>query len=129
MRIDDLSTPALVVDADALDHNLATMATAHPGTTLRPHVKAHKCTALARRQSTEHGHTGFTCATIREVPRIAAATPRPTRPTRVISMRVCRDDVLMAGSDEVSQSLAVVVRRSPTSSAGARFGPAEQALP
>jgi D-serine deaminase-like pyridoxal phosphate-dependent protein len=39
---------------------------------LRPHVKAHKTTALARRQAT-HGHTGFTCATIREVEGMAAA--------------------------------------------------------
>ena len=35
---------------DALDANLATMAAAHPGAALRPHVKAHKCTALAARQ-------------------------------------------------------------------------------
>jgi D-serine deaminase-like pyridoxal phosphate-dependent protein len=62
----DLPTPALVVDADAFAHNLATMATALPGTRCRPHVKAHKTTALARRQH-DLGHTGFTCATPREV--------------------------------------------------------------
>lgn len=66
------TTPALLVDADALGHNLATMAAALPGTRLRPHVKAHKCTALARRQA-DLGHTGFTCATIREVEGMAAA--------------------------------------------------------
>jgi D-serine deaminase-like pyridoxal phosphate-dependent protein len=42
------------------------MAAALPGPRLRPHVKAHKCTALAARQR-EVGHPGFTCATIREV--------------------------------------------------------------
>jgi D-serine deaminase-like pyridoxal phosphate-dependent protein len=68
----ELQTPALVVDADALDHNLATMAAALPGTRLRPHVKAHKTTALAARQATV-GHAGFTCATIREVEGLAAA--------------------------------------------------------
>ncbi len=61
-----LPTPALVVDADALEHNLTTMAAALPELTCRPHVKAHKTTALARRQH-ELGHTGFTCATTREV--------------------------------------------------------------
>jgi D-threonine aldolase len=72
MTIHDLPTPALLVDAAALDANLRTMATALPGPRLRPHVKAHKCTALARRQATL-GNRGFTCATIREVEGMAAA--------------------------------------------------------
>jgi D-serine deaminase-like pyridoxal phosphate-dependent protein len=67
-----LPTPALVVDADALEHNLTTMAAALPGVTCRPHVKAHKTTALAQRQHAL-GHTGFTCATPREVIGMAAA--------------------------------------------------------
>ena len=71
-RIDELVTPALLVDADALEHNLSTMATALPGPRLRPHVKAHKCTALARRQLAA-GHHTFTCATIKEVEGMAAA--------------------------------------------------------
>jgi D-serine deaminase-like pyridoxal phosphate-dependent protein len=68
----DLQTPALVVDGDAVEHNLATMASALPGARLRPHVKAHKCTALARRQAAA-GHHRFTCATIREIEGMAAA--------------------------------------------------------
>src|SRR5215218_11285928 len=72
MRISELQTPALLVDARDLEHNLTTMAAALPGRRLRPHVKAHKCTALARRQA-ELGHTGFTCATIREVEVLAGA--------------------------------------------------------
>ncbi len=70
--VDDLVTPALLVDSAALDRNLATMATAWPGRKLRPHVKAHKTTGIARRQAAL-GHTGFTCATIREVEVMAAA--------------------------------------------------------
>jgi D-serine deaminase-like pyridoxal phosphate-dependent protein len=42
------------------------MADALPGTRLRPHVKAHKCTGLAARQAAA-GHTAFTCATVREM--------------------------------------------------------------
>src|SRR5262245_30516394 len=42
------------------------MAAALPGARCRPHVKAHKCTALAARQRAV-GHPGFTCATPREV--------------------------------------------------------------
>src|SRR5258708_3460963 len=72
MNIHELQTPALVVDADGLEHNLRTMAAALPGARLRPHVKAHKCTALARRQAAQ-GHRTFTCAAIREVEGLAAA--------------------------------------------------------
>lgn len=71
-KVADLPTPALVVDAAALDHNIATMAEVLPGPRLRPHVKAHKCTSLARRQAAA-GHRGFTCATIRECEGMAAA--------------------------------------------------------
>lgn len=72
MNIHDIQTPALLADADALEHNLKTMAAAVPGPRLRPHVKAHKCTALARMQA-HAGHRSFTCATIREIEGMAAA--------------------------------------------------------
>ena len=71
-RIDDLPTPALVLDSARLESNLATMAKAQPGRALRPHVKAHKCTALAKRQ-VAHGHPTFCAATIREIEGMAAA--------------------------------------------------------
>src|SRR5215475_6632512 len=71
-RVGDLATPALLIESAAFDHNLRTMAAALPRARLRPHVKAHKCTALARRQAAL-GHRGFTCATIREMEGMAAA--------------------------------------------------------
>ena len=42
------------------------MSRLHPGTQLRPHMKATKCTSLAKLQ-VESGHLTFTCATPREV--------------------------------------------------------------
>jgi D-serine deaminase-like pyridoxal phosphate-dependent protein len=72
VRTGELRTPALLVAASDLDHNLRSMAQALPGARLRPHVKAHKCTALARAQAAL-GHTAFTCATIREMEGLAAA--------------------------------------------------------
>ncbi len=72
MHLDELTTPALLIDEAALERNLDTMAAAWPGPRLRPHVKAHKSTELARRQA-QHGHRGFTAATIREVAGMAAA--------------------------------------------------------
>ena len=71
-KVADLPTPALVADAAAVDQNIELMAAALPGDRLRPHVKAHKCTSLARRQAAA-GHRGFTCATIRECEGMAAA--------------------------------------------------------
>jgi D-serine deaminase-like pyridoxal phosphate-dependent protein len=70
--IRDLITPTLIVDSDALERNLQTMATALPGARLRPHVKAHKCTMLARRQAA-HGHKTYCCATVREMIGMASA--------------------------------------------------------
>jgi D-serine deaminase-like pyridoxal phosphate-dependent protein len=72
VHINEVQTPALVVDHAALQRNLARMAKARPGPALRPHVKAHKCSALARRQAAE-GHRAFTCATVREVEVMAGA--------------------------------------------------------
>jgi D-serine deaminase-like pyridoxal phosphate-dependent protein len=71
-KVWDLPTPALLVDSDALDDNIAVMAAVLPGDRLRPHVKAHKCTGIARRQAAA-GHHAFTCATIRECEGMAAA--------------------------------------------------------
>ena len=72
MRIDELQTPALLVEREVLQSNVDVMASALPGIRLRPHVKAHKCTELARVQHAA-GHHGFTCATIREVEGMAKA--------------------------------------------------------
>lgn len=72
MFIDDLPTPALIIEAGALESNLAAMAQSWPGSSLRPHVKAHKCSALAKVQQ-RFGHTGFTCATPREISGLAKA--------------------------------------------------------
>ena len=72
MKIEELPTPALVADARRIEANLATMAAACPGAELRPHVKAHKSTALARRQAA-HDHLTFCAATVREIEGMAAA--------------------------------------------------------
>jgi D-serine deaminase-like pyridoxal phosphate-dependent protein len=72
METSALTTPALLVDADAFEHNLGVMTEALPGPRLRPHVKAHKCTALAARQAAA-GHRAFCCATVREMEGMAKA--------------------------------------------------------
>ncbi len=70
--VHELQTPALLLDPKALDSNIQVMAEALPGNRLRPHVKAHKCTAIAGRQRAA-GHSLFCCATVREMEGMAAA--------------------------------------------------------
>src|SRR5215211_4329384 len=50
--IADIETPALVVDLDALDRNIAKMAefSRTTGVRVRPHAKTHKSPAIALRQ-------------------------------------------------------------------------------
>lgn len=50
--IDDVDTPALILDLDALDRNIAKMGAfaEKAGVRLRPHAKTHKCPAIAKRQ-------------------------------------------------------------------------------
>jgi D-serine deaminase-like pyridoxal phosphate-dependent protein len=67
-----IQTPALIVDSSTFEHNIQTMAAALPGPRLRPHVKAHKSSELARRQM-EAGHHRFTCATLAEMEGMARA--------------------------------------------------------
>ena len=69
-----LSTPCLLLEADAFEHNLAAMMdlVRGYGRQLRPHVKAHKCAAIARRQI-EAGAMGLCCATVREAEVMAEA--------------------------------------------------------
>ncbi len=69
----ELQTPALVVDLDALDHNIDTMAAARPGPALRPHVKAFKSTELAAYLADRGNHRSFCCATLKECEGMIAA--------------------------------------------------------
>jgi D-serine deaminase-like pyridoxal phosphate-dependent protein len=67
MKTSSIDTPALVVDLDALERNIATLAARAKawGIALRSHAKTHKCSAIARRQ-VEAGAIGIACATIDE---------------------------------------------------------------
>ena len=72
MKVHELPTPSLLVDVHAFERNVATMGEAWPGAKLRPHVKAFKSTALARRLA-DAGHRTFCCATVREMVGMAEA--------------------------------------------------------
>ena len=98
--IADIPTPALVLDAAALQRNIDRMAQFYRDSAckLRPHFKAHKTPEIARRQLAAGSCTGLTCATVAEAELVAG---------------FC-DDILIAneviGSDKVSRVAEVADR-------------------
>lgn len=68
MKKQEIPTPALVVDVQAMERNIRRMAEYYAGRAckLRPHFKAHKTPAIARRQLAAGSCTGLTCATVGE---------------------------------------------------------------
>ena len=67
MSIKELETPALIVDLDAMQRNMARVDEILSGTsmTLYPHYKSHKCPEIAKLQM-ENGAGGITCAKLGE---------------------------------------------------------------
>jgi D-serine deaminase-like pyridoxal phosphate-dependent protein len=65
--LDQLDTPALLVDLDRLERNIARMAAfaREHGVMLRPHAKSHKAAGIARRQI-DAGAVGLTIAKLDE---------------------------------------------------------------
>jgi D-serine deaminase-like pyridoxal phosphate-dependent protein len=70
----DLPTPALIVDLDDLESNLTRLQSAVSAARkqLRPHVKAHKCVEIARRQ-VHAGAVGVCVATLAEMELMTSA--------------------------------------------------------
>ena len=73
-KLEEIDTPALVVDLDALEANIRYMSTfaAANGVRLRPHAKTHKCSAIARLQ-VEAGAVGVCCQKVGEAEAMANA--------------------------------------------------------
>ncbi len=73
MRIEDIDTPALIVDLDGLEDNLDRYQQYFDehGIGLRPHIKTHKCLAIAHMQM-RRGAMGITCQKLGEAEVMAA---------------------------------------------------------
>ena len=67
MPLEAVDTPALLIDLDAFERNIARLAQAVAGTTvrLRPHAKTHKCPVIALRQMAA-GAVGVCCQKVSE---------------------------------------------------------------
>ena len=72
--VESVPTPAMLVEADSLEHNLRLMAGffADRPCKLRPHFKSHKCVTLAHRQLAVGNAAGVTCAKLAEAEALVA---------------------------------------------------------
>lgn len=100
-----LNTPVLVLDRDALDRNIATMAglAKARGVTLRPHAKTHKSVAIGRRQIAA-GAVGLCCAKLGEAEMLAEGGLTGLHITSpvVTPQAIARLIALNAASEELS---------------------------
>jgi D-serine deaminase-like pyridoxal phosphate-dependent protein len=74
MRIEELDTPVLTVDLDAVDRNIARVQVRSDelGVALRPHIKTHKLPAIAHMQL-HAGASGIACQKLGEAEIMASA--------------------------------------------------------
>jgi D-serine deaminase-like pyridoxal phosphate-dependent protein len=94
-----VQTPAALLDLDVFDQSLIRMqdAVRAQGLALRPHVKAHKCSLLAKRQLAA-GAIGVCCATLGEAEAMQAGrvcgvlitSPMPT-PEKLVRVRALHE--------------------------------------
>ena len=61
--VEDLDTPAAVVDLDIMEQNIETLHSFFANTTakVRPHIKVHRCPAIAHQQLQAEGNNGGIC--------------------------------------------------------------------
>jgi D-serine deaminase-like pyridoxal phosphate-dependent protein len=102
-NIAEIPTPALVVDLPILMENIAVMqemVSSH-GMVLRPHIKTHKCSTVAKMQIAA-GSIGVTCATVGEAEAMAIAGIRDI----LIANQVVTQDKLLrvARLQEISET-------------------------
>jgi len=86
MPVEEIDTPALVLDIGAAERNIRRMAEHFAGKAarLRPHVKTHKSPMLARKQL-EAGAIGVTCAKLGEAEvMVAAGVPEILLSTEIV---------------------------------------------
>jgi D-serine deaminase-like pyridoxal phosphate-dependent protein len=87
----DIDTPALVLDLDRFEANLARMMDAVRGRSVRvrPHAKSHKCVEIARRQVAA-GAVGVCCQKVSEAePFLAGGIPDVLITNEVVGERKC----------------------------------------
>ena len=110
-RFDELDTPCLILDAEMLEQNLRSMQNlvTSAGRNLRPHVKTHKCSTLARRQL-ESGAVGVCVAKVSEAAALMEAgisnilitgpVVAPMKMARLVGLAIENPDVMVVVDSE-----------------------------
>ncbi len=129
MRLEDIDTPALVVDLDKMERNVQAIARTlrENGVAWRPHSKCHKSPAIARKLIDEAGAIGVTCQKLAEAEVMADAgldhllvaneVVGEAKVRRLVALRqrgvdvtVAVDDALMLGVySEAAQAAGVMI--------------------
>jgi D-serine deaminase-like pyridoxal phosphate-dependent protein len=97
-RASEIPTPALVVDLPAMERNIRRMAEffAAGPCRLRPHFKAHKTPAIARRQLAAGSVSGLTCATVDELEVAAGFCDDLLLANEIVDAQKCRRAAALA---------------------------------
>src|SRR5919112_1255835 len=107
----ELETPALCVDLDKMERNIATMQAAlkKNGLPSRPHAKTHKCAAIAKYQMAT-GSIGICCAKLSEAEAMAAggvdkilmttSNPSKNKIRRAMALRKSHPSFIQAVDEE-----------------------------
>lgn len=124
MQIDDLDTPAILIDLDVMERNLrrvADYARAH-NLRLRPHTKTHKIPALARRQL-DFGAAGVTVAKVGEAEVMLGAQPPDLLVAYpVVGARKLERLMALARQAQITVSLDSLAAAGPLSAAASAAG-------
>jgi len=124
MRLDELETPALLIDLDVMERNLLRVSdyARSYGLRLRPHTKTHKTPALGRRQI-ELGAAGLTVAKVGEAEVMLGADPPDLLVAYpVIGARKLQRLTDVARSTRVTVSLDSLEAAAPLSAAASQAG-------
>lgn len=130
MLVDQLETPALLIDLDVMERNLQQAAdyAARHRLRLRPHTKTHKTPALARRQL-GLGATGLTVAKVSEGEVMLAAEPQDLLVAYpVLGARKLSRLMTLADQTEITVALDSREAAAELSSAAETFERAVQVL-
>jgi D-serine deaminase-like pyridoxal phosphate-dependent protein len=126
MLISELDTPALIVDLDVMERNLATMAEycRQHNLRLRPHTKTHKIPELARKQI-ESGASGITVAKLSEAEvmldagltdlLIAYPIVGPTKAQRLAGIAERANVTVSLDSEEAARGISAAMSERGTS--------------
>lgn len=122
--IHDIATPALIVDVNALERNIARMAGffATGPCQLRPHVKAHKSPEIARRQLAAGSCSGLTCATVAEAEAVAGLDASLLIANELVDAGKCRRAASLARQRAVTVAVDSAIGVETLGAAARRAG-------